>query len=428
MRDCDAAYYLVHSMITAGFDYAKHDRELAKTFVRSAEKAGIKRLIYLGGLGELGDDLSEHLASRREVENILSSGSVPLTSFRAAMIIGSGSASFEILRYLVERLPIMITPKWVQSECQPIGIDDTLHYLTTCLKVPETKGQILDIGGADVKTYAQIIQCIASAMQLKRRIILPIPLLTPRLSSTWIHLVTPVSYRLARPLADGLRNRVVCRNKQAQELMHHAPMTLTEAIEKSLKSEGDNLSSWSDAGVIPGDPNWAGGTLQTDERTCDIDASAEVVFETVSQLGGTNGYHCGKLLWSLRGWIDRLVGGPGMGRGRPESKTLARGNVIDFWRVARVKRPNLLRLVAEMRLPGNAILEFKITPIDSEHCQLEQVAQFKPRGLLGLAYWYTIIPFHAIVFGGMCRGLKRSAEKTAQHMKHPIMEVDACRP
>ncbi|MDH3584131.1 MAG: NAD(P)H-binding protein, partial [Phycisphaerae bacterium] len=266
LRGCDAAYYLIHSMEVAGDEYAERDRCLAEAFAGAAAAAGVGRIVYLGGLGEMGDGLSEHLGSRREVERVLAAGPVPVTILRAAVIIGSGSASFGILRYLVERLPVMITPKWVSTECQPIAIRDVLFYLVQCLQVPETAGQILDIGGPDVLSYRELIQVMAGELGLGRRLIVPVPVLTPRLSSLWIHLVTPISYRVARPLADGLRNRVVCRSDRATALMPHECLTAKAAVRAAVgqSSGGEVETAWSDAGVIPGDPDWAGGKMFID--------------------------------------------------------------------------------------------------------------------------------------------------------------------
>ncbi|MDX1563759.1 MAG: SDR family oxidoreductase, partial [Phycisphaeraceae bacterium] len=410
LTGCDAAYYLIHSMMSAGFDYARRDRQLAEHFRRAAERAGVRRLLYLGGLGELGDGLSEHLASRREVERVLGDGPIPLTTFRAAMIIGSGSASFEILRYLVERLPVMITPRWVRSECQPIAIDDVLDYLAAALDDPRTVGQTLDIGGRDVMNYTQIIQTLAEHLGLRRRIIVPIPLLTPRLSSAWIHLVTPIGYRMARPLAEGLRNRVVCRDDRARRWLKPHPLSIAEAIERAVAHKDSAETFWTDAGAVPGDPEWAGGKVFEDERKITVKATAEQTFEAVCDLGGERGYHKALGLWRLRGWLDRLIGGPGMSRGKKTTTGLQHGSVIDFWRVSKFEPPTELQLTAEMRMPGLATLDFQIEPLGENLCMLRQKARFKPRGLFGIAYWYAVVPLHSIVFKGMSLGLKEAAE------------------
>lgn len=415
MRDCQAAYYLIHSMVAAGSEYASRDREIAQGFAEAAEQAGVERIFYLGGLGEVGDGLSEHLRSRREVEGALASRSVPVTVLRAAMIIGAGSASFETLRYIVERLPVMITPRWVRTECQPIGIRNVLHYLIAALETPETSGQVLDIGGPDVLSYEEIIELMAEAMSLPRRIIIPVPVLTPRLSSLWIHWITPINHRLARPLAEGLRNRVVARNDRAQELMPQRLSSVREAIEMAVGqlSQAEVETSWSDAGPIPGDPDWAGGTVFEDVRRLDLDASPSAVFRAVCRIGGGNGWYAADFLWKLRGAMDRLIGGPGLRRGRRNPERIGYGDALDFWRVTGIERDRHLALRAEMKLPGKALLQFDIEPGGGADgtTRLIQTARFKPRGLLGLVYWYAVLPLHGIVFRGMMEGIRREAEK-----------------
>lgn len=414
MRGCAAAYYLVHSMLAAGAAYAEEDRRLARAFARAAAEAGVGRIVYLGGLGELGDGLSEHLASRREVERELADGPVPVTTLRAAMIIGSGSASFEILRYLVERLPVMVTPRWVSTQSQPIAVRDVLHYLVACLDTPETTGRTLDIGGPDVLDYKELMQVMASERGLRRRVIVPLPVLTPRLSSLWIHLVTPVSSDIARPLAEGLRNRVVCRDDEAARLM---PQTLTPvraAIREALDGveQGGVETMWSMAGPIPGDPDWAGGTVFTDRREVDVAAPAAAAFRAVCRIGGGHGWYAADILWRIRGALDRLAGGPGLRRGRRDPETVAWGEPLDFWRVTGLEQDRHLSLRAEMKLPGEALLEFTIDPgADPDHCRLIQTARFLPRGLAGLAYWYAVLPLHGIVFSGMLAGIRKEAER-----------------
>jgi uncharacterized protein YbjT (DUF2867 family) len=412
MAGCDVAYYLVHSMIAAGADYAKRDRDMAQTFARAAAKANVSRIIYLGGLGEIGDGLSDHLKSRREVEQALATGGVPVTVLRAAMIIGSGSASFEILRYLVERLPVMITPRWVSTECQPVAIDNVLDYLQLCLTTPETTGRTLDIGGPDVLTYRRLIDIVARQLRLPARVIIPVPVLTPRLSSLWIHLVTPLSAKIARPLAEGLKNRVVCRNDDAARLMPQNLLGVEQAIALAFeqRGRGDTETSWTMAGELRGDPDWAGGKTFTDSREIDISATPAAVFSAVCSLGGEHGWYSGSWLWRLRGALDRLVGGPGLRRGRRDPRHLFYGEALDFWRVTELQRDRLLRLSAEMKLPGHAELAFALTPGPEGSTRLSQTARFRPRGLLGLAYWYAVLPFHGFVFNQLLRGLKASAE------------------
>lgn len=411
LRDCSSAYYLIHSMLAAGGDYQERDRKLAETFSEAAARAGVGRIVYLGGLGETGDGLSRHLSSRRETEDALRGGPVPVTVLRAAMIIGSGSASFEILRYLVERLPVMVTPRWVGTECQPIAVENVLHYLVACLDAPETEGRTLDIGGADVMTYLEIMEVMAEVRGLPKRIIIPVPVLTPKLSSLWIHLVTPVSSRIARPLAEGLKNRVVCRDDEAHRLMPQHLFSVREAIQAAVggDSASEIESSWKDAGPIPGDPDFAGGTTYLDRRETPIEAPAASVFAALCRLGGENGYYASSWLWRLRGWMDMLFGGPGLRRGRRDPESVRFGDALDFWRVTGVERDRRLRLQAEMKLPGEAILEFEIEPAGERSVRLVQTARFKPRGLAGILYWYAVMPFHSAVFSGMLEGIRRAS-------------------
>jgi uncharacterized protein YbjT (DUF2867 family) len=414
MDGCQVAYYLVHSMVAAGSDYAARDRELAGSFAAAAESAGCRRIIYLGGLGETGGGLSEHLSSRREVEETLAGGSVPVTVLRAAMIIGSGSASFEILRYLVERLPIMITPRWVSTECQPIAVRNVLHYLVEAIETPATAGRTLDIGGPEIVTYLELMQTYAAAAGLRKRLIVPVPVLTPRLSSLWIHLVTPLDSHIARPLAEGLKNRVVCRDDDAARLMPQELLTSRQAIDAALGMAHPE-TSWSDAGTIPGDPDWAGGTSYVHREETPVDAPPGEAFRAVVRIGGKNGWYGVDSLWRIRGWIDQLLGGPGLRRGRRDADSVRYGDALDFWRVTGVEEPRSLRLRAEMIVPGEAILEFEVDPdrTDSGRCRLVQTARFLPRGLLGILYWYAVMPLHGIVFRRMLQGIRRAAERGA---------------
>lgn len=416
-----AAYYLVHSMISAGKDYAGHDRQLALHFAQASSAAGLQRIIYLGGLGETGPGLSEHLSSRREVEHALASTGVPVTVLRAAMIIGSGSASFEILRYLVERLPIMITPRWVWTPSQPIAVRNVIGYLVGVLEHPQTAGQVYDIGGPEVLPYQDIMQIMAAELGLRRRLILPVPVLTPRLSSYWIHLVTPLGHSIARPLAEGLRNPVVCRDNRLAELVPQELLTVSQAIRAALtRVAADGVeTSWSMAGPIPGDPDWAGGKVFRDERDLPVAAPAEAAFRAVCRVGGGHGWYAADWLWKLRGALDRLAGGPGLRRGRRSRESVSFGEALDFWRVTAVEQDRRLALRAEMKLPGEALLEFSITPTGRDTCVLRQSALFLPRGLLGLLYWYAVAPFHALVFNGMLRGIRREAESLSRPIAPP---------
>lgn len=414
MAGCRVAYYLVHAMEASVGDFASRDRELAEAFAQAAERAGVERIIYLGGLGETGEGLSAHLASRREVEDALRSTGVPVTVLRAAMIIGSGSASFEILRYLTERLPIMTTPRWVSTECQPIAIRDVLSDLIACLENPDTAAQIIEIGGPDVVRYSELMQIAAKSMGLRRRVIIPLPVLTPKLSSLWIGLVTPVTPAIARPLAEGLRNRVVVTSDAADRLIPRQRIRIRDAIHLALqKTESNQVeTAWSAAGVVPGDPDWAGGTSYVDERTIAIDAPAHAAYVAACRVGGGHGWYAAQWLWRIRGWMDKLVGGPGLKRGRRHPEDVRFGEALDFWRVVGVEPDRLLALRAEMKLPGEAMLTFLVEPIgsaDGERSSLTMTARFRPRGLLGILYWYSVLPFHHIVFNGMLGGIRRAA-------------------
>jgi uncharacterized protein YbjT (DUF2867 family) len=414
MRGCAAAYFLVHSMEAASAEYRARDQAIGETFGRAAADAGVLRIIYLGGLGQTGAGLSEHLSSRREVEAALSRGGVPITVLRAAMIIGSSSASFEILRYLVERLPIMITPRWVSTESQPIAIRDVLFYLIAALETPATTGLTLDIGGPEVCSYASVMREMAAALHLRRRLILPIPVLTPRLSSLWIHLVTPLAASIARPLAEGLRNRVVCTNDEAALLMPHQCLTIRQSMDAALAKigQGEVETAWSDAGVMPGDPVWAGGTKFVDRRTAVAAAPPGAAWSAICAIGGERGYYGADWLWRLRGIMDRLIGGPGLRRGRRSPQALRLGDALDFWRVTTIESPRHLVLTAEMKLPGVATLSFEIEPVpdDAKACTIVMTARFSPRGFLGIAYWYAVLPLHGVVFRGMLAGLVREAQ------------------
>lgn len=413
----DAAYYLVHSMITAGAAYDQRDRELAQNFASEMKRAGVQRVIYLGGLGETGPDLSKHLKSRREVELVLREHGVPTTVLRAAMIIGSGSASFEILRYLVDRLPVMIVPSWVATKTQPIAIRDVLRYLVTCLKVPETASRTIDIGGPDVVTYREMMDIMCEEVGLRKRIIFQSPFLSPRLSSRWIGLVTPVTSKIARPLSEGLKNPTVCRDDTAEQLMPGQRFGVRIAIDAALGKlqSGEIETRWSTAGELPGDPSWSGGTVFQDRREITIASGPEKAFAEACRIGGDHGYWGSDWLWQIRGWMDQLTGGPGLRRGRRHPYQTGFGEVIDFWRVSGYERNRLLQLRAEMWLPGEAELQFRIEPSDEDSegttsCRLIQTARFRPRGLLGLVYWWSVWPLHFLVFPTMLRGIQRNAE------------------
>ncbi|MGN5632767.1 SDR family oxidoreductase [Streptomyces sp. AC154] len=423
MADIDVAYYLVHAL-TTGADFEETDRGAATVFAESAAGEGVGRIVYLGGLTPPGvpdQELSPHLRSRAEVGRILLDSGVPTTALRAAVIIGSGSASFEMLRYLTERLPVMVTPSWVSTRIQPIAVRDVLRYLVGSARMPRDVNRAFDIGGPDVITYREMMQRYAEIAALPHRLILPVPMLTPRLSSHWIGLVTPVPRSIARPLAESLRYEVVCQEHDITRYVTDGPgqpFTFEKALHLALQRvrEARVTTRWSSASVpgvpsdpLPTDPDWAGGSLYTDVRELDVDASQEALWKVVEGIGGDHGWYSFPLAWAVRGWLDRLVGGVGLRRGRRDTDRLRVGDSLDFWRVEEIEPGRLLRLRAEMRLPGLAWLEMYAERDERGRAHFRQRALFHPRGLLGHAYWWSVSPFHAIVFGGMARNIARAA-------------------
>ncbi len=420
-ENCSVIFYLVHTMISASHAFEHEDRQAALHLVKAAEEAGVERIIYLGGLGEDQPNLSLHLKSRVEVAQILKTGRVPVTVLRAAMIIGAGSASFEILRYLVDRLPIMITPKWVSTLNQPISIRNVVEYLVGCLLQTETTGKSFDIGGADVLTYRKLMEIYAEEAHLTKRWVITVPVLSPRLSSYWIHLVTPVPASIARPLAEGLKNPVVCRDQAIQKIIPLQLLSCREAIQVSLQhfKKNEIESHWTDAGTIPkqmslpqeGDPHWAGGTVFRDIRKADVFASSKELWSVVASIGGKNGWYHADWLWKIRGILDRLLGGVGLRRGRKHPEVIEIGDALDFWRVFDCRKEVCLKLYAEMKLPGTAMLQFEIRPMDAGRSELKQSALFFPKGLLGILYWFLVLPFHGYIFQGMIEAVKSQAER-----------------
>ena len=420
-QGCAAAFYLVHSMGATG-DFAQTDRQAAQNMVQAAAAAGLERLIYLGGLGERDDPrLSEHLRSRLEVAGILQSGPVPATVLRAAMILGSGSVSFEIMRYLVDRLPVMLTPRWVHNPVQPIAIRNVLAYLIGCLEVEAVKGQTFDIGGPEVVTYRRLFDLYAAEAHLVRRLIIPLPVLTPKLSSYWIHLVTPVPASLAQPLAAGLANPVVCRENRIRSLIPQELLDCRSTIRLALQRiEQQRVETcWSDAGrAMPpewahcGDAGFAGGTILSLGYRVRLRAKPPEIWEQIIRAGGATGWYFGNFLWKIRGLLDRLAGGAGLHRGRRHPERLQVGDALDFFRVLEVEPDRRLLLLAEMKLPGEATLEFRLAPRTEGETELTMRARFLPRGLGGLAYWYALEPFHRRIYQGMLRNLAAAAGKS----------------
>jgi uncharacterized protein YbjT (DUF2867 family) len=412
-----AAFYLVHSMNADPKGYTETDRRAAQNMVEAAAKAGLNRMIYLGGLGRQDDPrLSEHLRSRHEVAHILQSGKVSTTFLRAAMILGAGSASFEILRYLVERLPVMITPAWVNSRVQPIGIRNVLNYLQGCLEHDEVLGQTFDIGGPEVVTYRRLFQTYAEEARLQKRLIITVPFFTPRLSSYWIHLITPIPSSIARPLAEGLRNAVICQDNRIRDIIPQELLdcrqTIRLALERVQQQQVDTC--WMDASAaasVPqewiycGDTPYSGGTSLELGYRIQIQASMPEVWEPVIRIGGRNGWYFGTVLWKIRGWVDRLIGGIGFRAGRRHPSELRPGDALDFWRVLEVNPPEHLLLLAEMKLPGEALLEFRLKQLENGVTELQQLSRFLPRGLGGLLYWYGLDPFHRLLYPNMLKAI-----------------------
>lgn len=427
LADVDVAYYLIHSLGSGG-EFEQSDRIAAATFARAAAAAGAGRIVYLGGIVPAagGEDLSPHLRSRGEVGDILLASGVPTAVLQAAVIIGSGSASFEMLRYLTERLPVMVTPRWVRTLIQPIAVKDVLRYLVGCSNLPAEVSRRFDIGGPDILTYADMMCRYADVAGLRRRLIIPVPLLSPRLSSLWVGLVTPVPAGLARPLVESLRNEVVCAEHDIARYIPDPPdglMSLDRAIALALRrvQTGEVATRWSSAATAgapadllpsdpqPADPAWSGGSLYLDERVRRVRASADVLWRTIEGIGGERGWYSFPAAWAVRGLLDRAVGGVGLRRGRRDPDRLQVGDALDFWRVEEVVPGSLLRLRAEMKLPGRAWLEFSVRPGRSGGVVFRQRAIFRPAGLLGQVYWWSLRPFHGIVFGGMLRNIAATA-------------------
>jgi uncharacterized protein YbjT (DUF2867 family) len=408
MENVHTAYYLVHSM-GAGSSFQEADREAARNFGEAAREAGVRRIIYLGALGDASAELSPHLRSRREVGDVLRESGVQVVEFRASIIIGSGSLSFEMIRALVERLPVMITPRWVLVPAQPIAINDVLEYLLEALDLRVDGNHTFEIGGSDVVSYGDLMREYARQRGL-RRIMFSVPVLTPRLSSLWLGLVTPIYARVGRILIDSIRHPTVVTDDSARLMFKVRPTSVQQAIKSAMENEEKDFAEtrWSDALCLANrNTDWGGarfGTRLVDSRTASVDAPAEAVFQAIRRLGGAAGWYYGNWLWHLRGFLDLLIGGVGMRRGRRDAEWLRVGDVVDFWRVDALEPDRLLRLEAEMRLPGRAWLQFEVDQSGPKTI-LRQTAIFDPLGSLGLAYWYASYPLHELVFSGMLRGI-----------------------
>lgn len=414
MEGQEIAVYLVHS-IGVGLDWEAVERTDAINFATAARNAGVRRIVYLGGLGSDEDALSAHLESRHDVGRLLASTGIPVVEVRAGVIIGSGSASFEMLRYLVDVLPVMVTPRWVATKCQPIGIADCIKVLVFMVNDSTVEPGVYELGGRDVLSYAEMMSTYAEVAGLPRRRLLAVPFVSPNLSSHWVGLVTPVPVPLARELVRSLVNEVVVTGCSATEVSGVEPIALKVAFERALTAiANDNVpTEFFDADSnyyrsIETDPEWSGGTMLRDIRTAKTSASPEILYDVVSGIGGAQGWYAGEFLWKIRGILDQLWGGPGMRRGRRAK--LAIGDALDFWRVEDLRAGQRVRLHAEMRLPGDAWLTWEIT--NDEHAtHIVQRAEFRPRGLLGRLYWYSVAPFHRWVFPGMLGGIVAHAER-----------------
>lgn len=419
MKDVSAAYYLIHNM-SQFTNLQQRDLTMARNFAHAAKEAGIDRIIYLGGLGDSSSELSEYLKSSQETGRVLTEAGVPVTEFRATIVVGSGSISCEMIRFLTERVPVMTCPRWVFSKVQPIAISDVLSYLTSALEKPESIGRIIEIGGSDVLTYVEMIKGYAKKRDLKR-IIIPVPGSFPRLSSYWVHWMTPVPASITRPLIEGLQSDVIVHDKTAAELFPEIqPMDYNSAVDRAINrlNQGKMETRWSDSmtssmgDLIPTQLNTDEGML-FDKRHELVKASANIVYDTFTQLGGERGWLFFNWTWEIRGLIDRLFGGVGLRRGRRDPVEVRFGDAIDFWRVEAVRTNKLLRLRAEMKVPGKAWLQFDALPIqESDETKLVQTAYFDPKGLSGILYWYSLLPIHRVIFAGMIRKIKDLAEKT----------------
>lgn len=406
----DVAYYLIHSM-EAGPDFAARDREAAANFAAACAAAGVRRIIYLGGLGRSGPSLSKHLASRQEVGDVLRAGAVRVTELRAAIIVGAGSASFEIIRDLARKLPVMICPRWVRSRCEPIALDQVLAYLIGALREPRTIGEVLEIGGGEVLTYEAMMRQCALALGKHVRILV-VPVLTPGLSAYWLNLVTSVPMHIAGPLVEGLRNDVVTTDQRIRTWIPVAPLTFREALASALAEEGAGplATRWTGAAASGGTAASWSGTVVGDEQRRATTVPGAALFGAVERIGGATGWYYGDWLWRLRGLVDQLLGGVGMRRGRRDPVAIALGDPIDFWRVEDFVPGRLLRLRAEMKVPGAATLEFAVEDQPGGGATLAQRARFQPRGAWGRLYWNVLRPLHLLVFRGMANGIVRAAE------------------
>jgi uncharacterized protein YbjT (DUF2867 family) len=428
---CYAAYYMIHSMKSEPRDFAMADRKSAQNFVNALAGSELERIIYLGGLGRGTDDLSPHLRSRAEVGEILSSGPLPVTILRSALILGSGSASFEILRYVAERLPIVLVPSRIMdTRVQPICIHDLLIYLIACLTKDETIGQTYDIGGPDILSYRELLELYAAVIGLRVPIIITLKylprslsVLSSKFSYRLAKIILPMPPDISRPLLRGAINETIMQDFRIRDIIPQDLITCREAIRRAIQKDSLQIveTRWTDAGelklpewVHSGDAPYSGGTLLQGGFRVFLDSKPDEIWPVIARIGGDNGWYYGDFLWKIRGWMDTLAGGVGLRRGRRHPENLMVGEALDFWRVLEVTPPRRLILVAEMKLPGEAILDFEIVPFHNG-TELRLGTRFRPKGLYGILYWYVLLPFHDILFGGM---LKEVARKVGR----PIIE------
>ena len=408
LKGVETAYYLVHSM-GSGADFERHDREAARNFGSVAKASGVTRIVYLGGLGS-GDELSAHLRSRHDTGDILRESGVPVVEFRAGIVLGSGSLSFELIRALVERLPVMVCPRWVRTPTQPIAVEDLVRYLVESLELSPETGRVFEIGGGNPVSYREIMLEYARQRGLRRWLI-PVPLLTPHLSGLWLGLTSPLYARVGRKLIESLKNPTVVGDQTAREVFHFEPRSMAQAVTRAIQHEDLEFAAtrWSDAVSSSAlTTGWGGaryGTRLVDSRTRDLPVAPAAAFEPIRRIGGQNGWYSLDWLWRLRGLLDLSIGGVGMRRGRRDPEHLTVGDALDWWRVEAYEPDKRLRLVAEMKLPGRAWLEFEVEPRGDSGATVRQTAIFDPVGLMGLLYWYMVYPLHAWVFQGMLRGI-----------------------
>ncbi|MGB3673663.1 MAG: SDR family oxidoreductase [Candidatus Nanopelagicales bacterium] len=434
-RDIDVIYYLVHSMNARGA-FIESERRSAENLAAAARRAGVGRIVYLGGLHPESDRLSTHLQSRSQVGDILLHSGVPTVVLQAGVVIGSGSASFEMIRHLTNRLPVMTTPRWVNNRIQPIAVGDVLHYLLAAATAALPRSRTYDIGGPDVLRYGEMMQIYADVAGLARRRILVLPVLTPKLAGLWIGLVTPVPPRIGRALIESLSTDAVVAEHDIDAIIAPPPGGTTRyraAVALALRriETGAVETTWANASAtgspadpLPSDPSWAGDVIYADDRSVDCDATVEQVWRVVEGVGGENGWYSFPLAWAIRGWLDRLTGGVGLARGRRNPHVLHTGDALDFWRVERIQRPHLLRLRAEMRIPGGAWLEWRLEPRGTHITRLRQRAIFFPKGLAGRLYWYSLLPFHGIIFTGMINNIAVAAARRGPRGRHPAAAGD----